>query len=95
MSLHNRSLSTDWQLGKSVLQCNQHMFQSKMAADVCFHVGPEEDGQEEVWAHKYVLISRSPVFEAMLDPAWNQEKSASLRVEVPDILPDVFSEMLR
>ena len=73
------------------------MYKSKMAADICFIVGQPGGQVEEILAHKYVLISRSPVFEAMLSPTWTVQAPGQdiTKVEVPDILPKVFHEMLR
>ena len=87
-----------WQLGKSLIDCNKHMFESKMAADVCFAVGPQSGHQEMVWAHSYVLRSRTPVFEALLDPAWMEQKHGEgdrCVVNIPDIPVDAFNEILR
>ena len=89
-----------WQLGKSVLQCNKYMYETKIAADVCFSVGQPDDAPEEIQAHSYVLMSRSPVFEAMLSPKWQtakgsgEEKTAT-SISIPDVSVDALKEILR
>ncbi|XP_067684548.1 BTB/POZ domain-containing protein 3-like [Haliotis asinina] len=77
----------NWQNGKSVVECNRHMLTSKHSSDVTFRVG--EDG-ETVRAHRYVLISRSCVFDAMLCGPLAEKDD----IKIPDVEADVFSEML-
>lgn len=50
-------------------------------------------GGREFKAHKAVLATRSPVFSAMFEH--QMEESRRGRVEIPDIDPDVFHEMLK
>ena len=50
-------------------------------------------GGREFQAHKAILATRSPVFSAMFKS--NMEESRLGRVEIPDIHPDVFQEMLK
>ncbi|KAL5015245.1 hypothetical protein ScPMuIL_009515 [Solemya velum] len=77
-----------WQSGKSVLECNCYMLSNQIACDVTFLVGRS---QETIMAHKYVLISRSSVFEASLcSPSVNLEG-----IVVPDLEPDIFKSLLR
>ena len=90
-----------WQMGKSLLDCNKYMYISKTAADVCFSVGLAGDTPQCIWAHSYVLRSRSPVFEVMLDPAWQiigkggKKVATTGPVIIPDISVDAFHEILR
>lgn len=86
---------SDWQLGKTIHQCNKYMFESKMAANVIFKVCGDDGYQEVIWAHKYILLSRSPVFEAMLDPLWYPDDGKVPQFEITDIHATVFNELLR
>lgn len=78
------------------MERNRHMYDTKVAADICFKVGSEGKA-EVIQAHKYLLISSSPVFEAMVDPLWQDkgDGKAPPPVEIVDISPDAFNEMLR
>ena len=85
-----------WQQGKNVLACNRHMYNSKLAADVCFQFTQPEGGTEDILAHKYVLISRSPVFETMFSKPWDDNAASGQRkVQIPDISSGAFQELLR
>lgn len=77
----------DWQAGKSVIECNKYMFLNQLYCDVTFRVGIEE-----IKAHKYVLASRSIVFEAML---FGRLSETSDVIPIPDIEPGIFNAMLR
>lgn len=86
----------DWQIGKSLLQCSMHMFESKMAADICFEVGLPDQQVVEVLAHKYALISRSPVFETMFCGGLLESRSSyGHKIRITDIEPEAFQEALR
>ena len=50
------------------------MYESKLAADVCFTVGPPDGPREDIRAHRFVLLARSPVFEAMFCGGWSQQQ---------------------
>ncbi len=87
----------DWQLGKSVLECNKHMFENGIDCDVTFAFptseGPRKSMEGDILsAHKYVLISRSPVFYAMLSGPARDESG---RINIEDINMDSFREMIR
>ena len=91
-----------WQLSKSFMERHKYMYKTKVTADVRFRVGPPEDQTEEILAHKYMLVASSPVFEAMFDPSWSESarpegttSGRSSPIEIPDILPAAFNEMLR
>ena len=77
-----------WQCNKTANKCMEYMLQHQISCDVTFLVGAE---REEVRAHKFMLISRSPVFYAMLDGPL-AEKAA---IEIPDIDKDIFMTFLR
>ncbi len=78
----------DWQNNKTVLECNQYMLEKQLDCDITFTF-PEEDNI--INAHKFVLISRSPVFYAMLaGPA----RDESGKISIEDINHDCFWQML-
>ncbi|KAL5016964.1 hypothetical protein ScPMuIL_006553 [Solemya velum] len=80
---------SDWQTGKTLSECTQFMLEHEIACDVTFLLG---ETKQEVLAHKFMLISRSPVFSAMFcgPMAETQEQ-----IIVPDIEPEVFKLLLR
>ena len=96
-SKHNTEPARDWQCGKSVLQCNKYMFENNISCDVTFKFENSLNSRKTLKgqllsAHKYVLISRSAVFNAMLmGPA--REQSGLVTIE--DIDMESFKEMLR
>ncbi|KAL5011650.1 hypothetical protein ScPMuIL_010201 [Solemya velum] len=65
------------------------MLEHEIACDVTFLLGKTK---QEVRAHKFMLISRSPVFSAMFcgPMAETQEQ-----ITIPDIAPEVFKILLR
>ncbi|KAL5011646.1 hypothetical protein ScPMuIL_010197 [Solemya velum] len=80
---------SDWQTGKTLSECTQFMLEHEIACDVTFLLG---ETKQEVRAHKFILISRSPVFQAMFcgPMAETQEQ-----ITIPDIAPEVFKILLR
>ncbi|XP_005106750.2 BTB/POZ domain-containing protein 6 [Aplysia californica] len=83
----------DWQSIDDVIKSNQLMLERQYACDVFFLLG--EQGVRQ-GAHKYVLISRSTVFDSMFcGPLCDSEASvASLDIALPDIEPDAFGSLL-
>lgn len=79
----------DWQAGKSVIECNKYMFLKQLYCDVTFRVGM---AGKEIKAHKYVLASRSNVFEAGL---FGHLLETSDVIDVPDIEAEIFDAMMR
>ena len=51
----------DWRSGKSWSERYMYMFENNLGCDVTFSVGDEK----KIAAHKFILISKSAVFEAM------------------------------
>ena len=80
--------SLDWQSDKTLLDACSHMLKSEIACDVTFLVG---DKEEKVCAHKFILVCRSTVFEAMLSGEFSDDKED---IKVPDIEPDIFRSFL-
>lgn len=78
----------EWQTGKSLIEANIYMLRNEIATDVVFLVG---DAGEEIPAHKFVMMSRSPVMlRALKDHAENN----NLGVNVPDVKVETFREVL-
>lgn len=81
---------TDWRSGKNVTQCNRYMFENEINCDITFVVGTGEDKQH-ISAHKYMLICRSEVFEAMLFGLLHEHSNT---IEIPDVSPFAFRKLL-
>ena len=64
------------------------LLESKAHSDVIIHVK-----EEKFKAHKTILISRSPVFEAMFQSDLTEKATNTLKIE--DIERRVFQEVLR
>ncbi|XP_071180603.1 BTB/POZ domain-containing protein 6-like [Mytilus edulis] len=77
-----------WQIGKSVLERNEHMLTNQVMCDVTFIVGQDKS---PIKAHKYMLASSSPVFFNMFNGAVAEKGD----VRIPDIKADVFIELLQ
>ena len=86
---------SSWQETKTLPERIEHMFYTKLHSDVTFMVGAdlEDEEEQEVLAHKFILLSASPVFEAMFSGSF-KEASAE-KIKIPDLFPDIFEEMLR
>ena len=79
----------DWQINKSILECNKYLLEHEVNCDVSFKVGEE---QEVVKAHKLILSSRSPVFEKMFNGAFCETETDPI---IPDVSPATFRALLR
>ncbi|XP_060075628.1 BTB/POZ domain-containing protein 6-like [Ylistrum balloti] len=79
----------DWQVGKTLAETNKHMFDNEIGCDVAFLLGDDRSG---VYAHKYVLISRSCVFCAMLHGPMAERTSEY--IHIPDIKRETFKQLL-
>ncbi|XP_060574090.1 BTB/POZ domain-containing protein 6-like [Ruditapes philippinarum] len=77
-----------WQDDKTLSEACRYMLTSRFAADVEFSVGNQ---QEIVKAHKFILVCRSSVFQAMFtnDFADNRET-----IKIPDIELEIFEKLL-
>ncbi|KAL0894393.1 hypothetical protein ABMA27_013013 [Loxostege sticticalis] len=83
--------STDWQLGcKQLNQRGAHLLQTGQWADCVFMVGPPPH-QVTVTAHKLILASASPVFEAMFFGGMAERDSP---IPILDVQPDAFKALL-
>ncbi|XP_061166407.1 BTB/POZ domain-containing protein 6-like [Saccostrea echinata] len=79
----------DWQARKTLAECNRHMLTNEIAFDVYFLVGEK---RQVVGAHRYVLVSRSCVFYAML--IGPMAAKTDEKIAIPDIECDIFQHML-
>ncbi len=78
---------------KSVQEANRQMLKLEICTDVEFLVGELPD-RKLFRAHKYVLMSRSPVFFAMLSGGmWGTQSKEP--IALPDATPTAFGEFLR
>ena len=77
-----------WQCDRTLPQCMEYMLDHQIACDVTFIVGME---RKEVHAHKFMLISRSPVFHAMFEGPLAEKG----KVELPDVEKNIFFTFLR
>lgn len=81
--------SRDWQCGKSLVECLDHLFTAEIACDVTFVIGQRK--KKKISAHKAILISRSPVFYAMLEGPLAEKG----QITITDISVETFSAFLR
>jgi len=81
---------------KTLAECMQYMFDNEISTDVCFEVDSEDGEIVKFHAHKYMLISRSPVFAAMFDSGMMECRGhPEAKVRIEDIYADVFKEILK
>ena len=82
-----------WQSGRSQNQCHRYMLENEVASDITIKFPESGSVGKELAVHKYILICRSPVFEAML--TGNFQESTGHTVRIVDIDPDIFMELLK
>ncbi|PVD19329.1 hypothetical protein C0Q70_19816 [Pomacea canaliculata] len=75
----------NWYETDDIIECNRQMLEQQFACDVHFVVGEERERQG---AHRYMLVSRSPVFAAMFHGSWHEPSDKD--IEVPDVEPAAF-----
>ena len=63
-----------------------------MACDVTFEVAPPNEQTETVRAHRYMLISRSPVFKAMLSGSMAM---AGDQITIRDVQPGALRKIIK
>ena len=84
-----------WQSEMTMSECMQYMFDNEIATDVIFEVGPPDGATVNIRAHKFMLISRSAVFEAMLSSGMTECRNgphSTIRIE--DIDAAIFKDLL-
>ena len=84
-------LDDDWQNKGGVLECNQYMLDNQIDSDVTFLLPGPGESSVTIHAHKYVLVSRSPVFFAMLNGPLAEKNR---RIKITDITPEGFWNLL-
>src|SRR6218665_2959529 len=84
-----------WQSERTLSECMRYMFYNEISTYVIFEVGLPEGATVNIRAHKFMLISRSAVFEAMFSSGMTEcrsEPHATIRVE--DIEANIFKDLL-
>mgnify|MGYP000297799096 CR=1 FL=1 len=81
-------MTSTWQ-HSSVHDTNLHMLENEVLCDITFLVGDEKVA---IKCHKYMLVSRSPVFYTMFCGVLAE---MSETVTIPDISPGVWKTCLR
>ena len=92
MGLHSDQQQLDWQSSRSVIECNRYMLENHIDCDVKFLLQAPDGSQVRLAAHKYVLLSRSPVFYAMFRGPLAERGPD---VQIYDVLPETFKLLLR
>ena len=87
--------TASWQENKTVLERNQYIFQNEIETDVCFEAYSDNGSIELIRGHKLMLLSASPVFEAMFCGGMAEAQSGYGNIKIVDIDASVFKEMLR
>ena len=81
----------DWQAGRGLADCNRFMLLHEVNSDVTFLLGQKK---EPIKAHKYILISRSSVFQSIFCGSIAGSKEGSEVIPVSDIAVDTFRALL-
>ncbi|XP_055355149.1 BTB/POZ domain-containing protein 6-B-like [Paramacrobiotus metropolitanus] len=86
--------ASDWQrTADGILGLHKHILASGEMSDVRFAVG-RQLGEAKIFpAHKFVLSLNSTVFRTMFNGNWKE--SGEQPIDVPEILPEAFSNMLK
>lgn len=74
-----------------VLHRCSSMYGNELLSDVCFVFGPQDTCQVKITAHKFILVTASQAFYAMLCGPLAEKGE----IKIPDIEPDVFRTMLK
>ena len=83
------------QLEKTLAEGMRYMLENKIATDVCIEVGAPDREAVTFRVHKFVLMSRSEVFEAMFSIGMAECSGPEAKVRVEDIDPDTFKELMK
>ena len=85
-------LDPDWQVSKKCIkERTAVMFNNELIADVHFIVGSGSN-QRRIPAHKFIMVTGSPVFYAMFYGGLAEDKK---EVTIPDVDPQAFFNLLR
>ena len=92
-SKHDKSTeAVDWQLGKSVTESISIAQNCDAWSDVSFRCRDQDETDDPIKAHKFILASRSPVFEAMF---FGLLKETQQVIRLEDVSLDTFKALLR
>lgn len=80
----------DWRTGKNWAERYMYMLDNQIGCDVTFCLGEDK----KIAAHKFILISRSAVFEAMFCGSL-AEKCSTKVIKIPDVEEDIFMAFLK
>ena len=84
MSIVENDSQEDWQSDKTFPETNLYMLENDILCDVTFKTG---ENQTEIKAHKFILVSRSRVFQSMFcGPLAESDEP----IIIPDIEADIF-----
>lgn len=86
--IRDLDMASTWQ-HSSLEDTNLHMLENEILCDITFLVGEE---REPVKCHKYMLVSRSPVFYSMFCGTLAELGDT---VSVPDSEPEIWKLFLR
>ena len=75
----------------TIAECALDLLLNQKYCDVTLIVGTVD--QERIECHKFPLIARSSVFEAMFSGRWNGDKNQEF--EIPDAEPHAFKLFLK
>ena len=81
----------DWQDGRSLLECMDYMLRYEVTCDIHFRVG---ESQTDVGAHKFMMTSRSPAVQRLLEADTQNSKKKPLVITIPDVTLDTFRDVL-
>ena len=97
MDLTATEVEVDWQVGKSLLEINKYMLDKQIRCDVTFNLTSQDSTTKSIGAHSFILMSRSPVFDAMFSQRWSgfTGEGKQLPIRIEDISYDSFLELLR
>ena len=86
------STEVDWQCSRRLADCNKYMLDNEIECDVTFTLMKNNGEYHKLSAHRFVLISRSPVFFAMLSGPLAE---SGQEIRITDISFDIFKHLLR
>lgn len=69
------------------------LYMNETMRDVEFFIGPTKDDSVRIPAHKFILITASPVFKTMFEVDFVERKTG--KVFIDDIKPSTFKQVLR
>ena len=81
-----------WQIDKSLSGCLLYMFKNHVDCDVTFRIQTKVGSVQIVFAHKFMLIARSPVFEELFR---GNKDVASRDLNVCDVDVEPFKDLMR